>query len=307
MAKIYPVAAIAALLLLFTTGCSKEEMKAQKPVYFNISQMYVNTDYPTEGTSHAKITTVWLVVNGESVGAFELPATPPVILKEGKNDITFYEGITMNGVDASRAIYDALTKIDTVIEYTPSDKEVADTIQFSELSTSYESFKEVVILENFDSQGLRLQATDNSDTTVIKVLKSEKPEECFVNDQKPSENNGNSGVIYTTSSKDIGEVATVDAYTLPGGGSNVYVELNYRCNQPFVVGVIAETSSGIEQTGTVQVNAKEDWNKIYINLVTEVSSYITDADFKIFIYTQHSESLGSTPGYVFLDNMKLIY
>ena len=114
-------------------------------------------------------------------------------------------------------------------------------------------------------------------------------------------------MIYTTSKKDIGEVATVDAYTLPGGGSNVYVELNYRCNQPFVVGVIAETSSGIEQTGTVQVNAKEEWNKIYINLVTEVSSYIFDAEFKVFIYTQHSESLGSTSGYVFLDNMKLIY
>lgn len=290
------------LIIVFITGCSKEDMKAKKPVYFSIPDMYVNTNYSIEGTSHQKITTVWMLVNGKSIGAYELPATPPVILEEGENKIRFYEGINLNGVSASRVIYDGLSFIDTTINYTPDDSPASDTLLFSNLVTRYESFKTIEIVEDFDRQGLSLKRTDRSDTTIIK---SSDPSEYFINPQDPLEDNGKCGVLYTSSSSDLAEVASTEAYALPGSGSNVYLEINYRCNIPFTIGIITESTGGVVQAPTVRVNPKTEWNKIYVNLVTEVSAYPSNDGFKVYFSAEHPDGMES--GYVFLDNIKLVY
>ena len=83
MAKNYSLVAYAALFFIALLSCAKESKEAKKPVYLSIQDMFVNTNYSIEGTSNQKITTVWLEVNGKSIGAFEMPATPPVILNEG--------------------------------------------------------------------------------------------------------------------------------------------------------------------------------------------------------------------------------
>lgn len=305
MAKKYLKTAFVAIFLFTLLSCAKESKEAKKPVYLSIQDMFVNTNYSIEGTSHQQITTVWLEVNGKSIGAFEMPATPPVILNEGSNDIRLYEGITMNGIDASRAIYDRLDYIDLVIDYTPSGKDDSDTIILdrSQLTTNYVSFTQIDILENFDNAGLSFEKTSSSDTTIIKSNDSSK---WFTNPQDPSEDNGKCGVLYTNSKADYAEVATVNSYTLPSGGLNVYLEMNYRSNIPMIIGVIAETTTGdIEQKATLGINPKEDWNKIYVNLVTETSSYFDGTKYKIFIATEHQSGLDT--GYVYLDNLKLLY
>ncbi len=305
MAKKYLHTAIAAILLFALLGCAKESKEAKKPVYFSIQDMFVNTNYSTEGTSHMQITTVWLEVNGKSIGAFEMPATPPVILNEGSNKIRFYEGITMNGIDASRAIYDRLDYIEFSLDYTPSGKEDSDTIVFdrNQLTTNYASFATIDILETFDNAGLSFEKSGDSDTSIVK---NNNPADWFTNPQDPSEDNGRCGSLYTNSKSDYAEIATVNAYSLPSGGLNVYLEMNYQSNIPMIVGVIAETSTGnIEQKATLGINPKEEWNKIYVNLVTETSSYFDGAKFKIFIAAKHQSGLDT--GYVNLDNLKLVY
>lgn len=305
MAKKYLNAAFAVIFLFTLLGCAKESKEAKKPVYLSIQDMFVNTNYSTEGTSHQKITTVWLEINGKSVGAFDMPATPPIILEEGSNTIRLYEGITMNGIDASRAIYDRLDYIEFDTTYTPSGRDVADTMNLykGQRTTKYASFSQIDILETFDNSGLSFEKTNNSDTTIVK---SSNPAEWFTNPQDTSENNGRCGVLYTNSKSKYAEVATINTYSLPSGNLNVYLEMNYRCNIPMIVGVIAETSTGtIEQKATLGINPKEDWNKIYVNLVTETSSYFDDTKFKIFIAAEHQSGLDT--GYVFLDNLKLVY
>ncbi|MDZ7846373.1 MAG: hypothetical protein U5L96_06205 [Owenweeksia sp.] len=101
------------------------------------------------------------------------------------------------------------------------------------------------------------------------------------------------------------EVATVSTYNLPRGGSNVYVEVSYKSNIPFVVGLIANSQSGINQSPTVVVNPKDYWNKIYVNLVTDLTAYAGADNYKIFIGASHESSLDT--GKVFLDNLKLVY
>lgn len=305
MAKNYLKAAFAVLFLFTLFGCAKKSKEAKKPVYIAVPELFVETDYTTEGTSHQQITTVWFEVNGKSIGAFEMPATPPIILNDGTNTIRLYEGITMNGIDASRAIYDRLDYIEFDFDYTPSGKEDSDTIVLtkSQRTTNYASFSQIEILENFDNPGLSLEKTSSSDTNIIK---STNQAEWFTNPQNPSENNGRCGVLYTNSKDNYAEIATINQYELPSGNLNVYLEMNYRSNIPMIVGVIAETTTGtIEQKATLGINPKEDWNKIYVNLVTETSSYFEGTKYKIFIAAEHQSGLDT--GYVYLDNLKLVY
>lgn len=304
MGKKYFFVAIATLLVCSIISCSEEKLRAKKPVYISIPELLVSTTYNIEGTSHQKITTVWMEINNESVGAFEMPANIPVILKEGLNKITIYEGISMNGIGASRAIYDRLKPIEFELEYSPSNSGKADTIVLSEenRTTSYADFANIELLETFDNAGINFEPTDKSDTSIIQ---SKDPSTYFINPTNPSEPNGRCGIMYTTADRPYCEVATISQYNLPGGGSNVYLEMNYKSNIPITVGIFAETTSTIEQKTTLGINPRQDWNKIYVNLVTEVSSFPGDPKFKIFIAASHQSAVDT--GYVYLDNIKLVY
>ncbi len=303
MAKKYSLAAIVVCFLFLFSACSKDK-KAAKPLYLNVSEILVETDYASQGTSNSLITTAWVVLNGDILGAFELPLTIPMIVKEGANNLKVYPGINLNGVSSTRAIYDGYSTIDTVIYYTESAGD-ADTTQLlaGTRTTKYNQFFDINIIENFDGSGLNLEKTSRSDTNAQKTSDST---EIFINWQKPSENNGKAGVLYTTVKDNIAEVTTTGSLQLPIGGVNVYLELNYKCTIPFTIGVISEMPNGQNiQEPTVVISPKSEWNKIYINLVSEISGNTGVSGYKIFFYAKNVS--GMATGEVYLDNIKLVY
>lgn len=304
MAKNYSPAVFAAFVCFGLLSCKKEKYTAQKPVYLSIPHMGVTIESPDQGTSNQKINTVWILANNNLDGVYELPCTVPVLLHEGTNQLSLYEGISLNGVAATRAIYTPLNKINFNLNYTPSGKDHADTIVITpeHRTTTYSPFVSVNVLEDFDGTGYSFQKTSSSDTSFQKVS---DPGQVFINPEDPSENNGKAGVLYTTSKYDFAEVASVNEYPLPQDGSNIFLELNYKCNEPFAVGVIGESPAGTEQRITAYVNPKDNWNKIYINLVTEVTAMANANNFKVFFGVQHSSDVDT--GKVYLDNIKLIY
>ncbi len=305
MAKKYSLAALAALFIVLLSSCSKDR-EAQKPVYISVPKIFLNTDYQTEGTSSNKITTVWIVANGNPVGVFELPCTVPALLNEGNNEITLYPGINLNGITSSRAIYESFEPMEFTLNYSPSGKEVADTMVVDSVNrtTSYMPRFTIDLVEDFDGSGLNLEKTNRSDTNARKTSDSS---EIFINYQNLSENNGSAGVVYVNKSKDFAELATVKSYSLPIGGSNVYLEMNYKCNIPFIVGVISDGLQGTVQQPTLLISPKADWNKIYVNLVTEISSQSSSATHKVFFLIEHRNEYGVDTGKVYLDNLKLVY
>ena len=300
MAKKYSLFAGLILLCLLVSSCSKD-YTAQKPVYISIPDIEVQTNYLEKGTAHSKITSVWMYINGEHQGTYELPCTVPVLLPEGTADITLYPGINLNGTSSARAVYEAYEQINLQYTHTASATANADTFEIPDAQriTSYTETAEVIILENFDDAGTNFEKTPEGNAGVVEAPKSE----AFT---YPSEDNGKAGVLYTTNAKRLAEVASVKTYNLPAGGRNVYLELTYKCNQPFRVGVIANYGSSTPQKQvTAQVNTKESWNKIYVNLVTELTSLSGADNYKIFIGSQHATDQDT--GWVYLDNLKLVY
>ncbi len=304
MAKKYSLAAFAALFIVLFNSCSKD-WEAQKPVYLSVPEILLNTDYVSEGTSNSKVTTVWIYANGDAVGVFELPCVVPAILSEGDNEITMYAGINLNGIAASRAIYEGFEALKFTLNYTPSGKAESDTILIDSANrvTSYTNRVTVNLVETFDGAGLNFEKTSKSDTNLRKTNLSDPDN--YVNPQNPAESNGRAGILYTTKSKDLAEVVSVKALQLPGGGANVYLEMNYKCNVPFIVGVFADVAGSTIQQPTLYITPKSEWNKIYVNLVSEVSSQTNATGYKIYFRADHDDDLDT--GKVFLDNLKLVY
>lgn len=301
MANRYALTALVAAFIIALSSCSTDNYSASRPVYFSVPDFELETNYLDEGTSNSKITTVWIYQDNELQGTYEIPFTVPVIVNEGQtHTYRVFPGINLNGISSSRAIYEFF------------DRQIFDTALPGGLDTfllpveyrrtNYTASSTVTILENFDEAGLNLAATSGSDTNIRKVS---APDLVFQNPQEPSEDNGRCGVLTTSSSLLKAEVASVSTYNLPTNGDNVYLELNYRCNQQFVVGVIANGLSGASQQPTVVINPREEWNKIYINLVTELNANREADNFNIFLGTIHDSQ--NDTGWVYLDNLKLVY
>lgn len=92
-------------------------------------------------------------------------------------------------------------------------------------------------------------------------------------------------------------------FALPGSTGNVYLELDYKSNTEFSVGLIGEDGA---LKPAVTVTPQENWNKIYVQLSNAVNETPVSDKYKVyvkFIKTDKETGIRS----VFLDNIKLIF
>jgi len=83
------------------------------------------------------------------------------------------------------------------------------------------------------------------------------------------------------------------------------LELDYRCDHPFRVGVAVKSGSVIRRFEKMQVNASEEWNKIYIHLTHEINEGNSSDEFGIYI---GALKLGSKETAAFyFDNIKWLH
>ncbi len=277
--------------LLFVTlllsSCEFINPDEEIPSFIKIDAINLTTDYSTEGSASHKITDVWIYVEDDIIGAFELPAIIP-ILKNGKHKITIKPGIQLNGTASTRAIYPFYNSIEKEIDLI--EENITD---LGVLSTTYSSSTQFVWKEDFDQGGISIENTSKSDTTIIKIS---NPSQCF---------EGLSGLISLNSVKRIYEGASNLAYVLPNNESAVFLELNYKTNNAFTVGLFINESSNTVQHPVVVINKSDEWKKIYINFTTVVSREINANDFKVFIGVSKEDDVDSPE--ILIDNIKLLH
>ena len=88
---------------MFST-CSKDKFEATQPVYITVEDFTFTTDPLNQGSNSSNISDAWIYINDDLVGAYELPATIPV-LREGNVELKVFAGIKDNGINASRKRY----------------------------------------------------------------------------------------------------------------------------------------------------------------------------------------------------------
>lgn len=293
MPKSLPLKAVAVALLLFSIfSCNKFEGDQTVPAYIKIDTVVLNTDYYSQGSNSHNITDVWVYVNDQLVGAFELPATIP-ILSRGNQKLEIRPGIKLNGIGGTRVPYPFYQP------YVLKDFNfIEDSIRKINPVTSYYSTVGYAWLEDFEGTSISLAKTTQSDTSIFKTTPINNPE-AFL-----SEFSSYSGIINLTPDKSNFKIASFNAFILPGNGSPVMLELDYKCDRSFGVGMFATISGTVVDIPLVVVNKSDTWNKIYINLGPNISAYTNASNFKVYLESSLSDE--SEAAYYF-DNIKLIY
>lgn len=280
-------------ILLFIVGitffsCSKEDLEAEIPAYISIDKFTFTTDPTTQGTDSENITDAWVFIDDNLVGVYELPANFPV-LKKGNVEIQVFAGIKENGISASRTrylFYSGHTEQITLLEN--------ETVVINPTIT-YTAETKFEWIEDFESAGLTFSYSTGSDTVINKTNT-----DVF--------EGTNSGRAFLTTNMDFIEAISplISGSTIRKSiGTTVFLELNFKTNEPVLVGLLADN----DQAGLVYLNTTEEWKKIYINLTDAINSKPSATNFQVFFGIQETITtpfISANPEF-FLDNIKLVH
>ena len=110
---------------------------------------------------------------------------------------------------------------------------------------------------------------------------------------------GKTSLAAQLASKLNGEIISADSRQVYRG-----MELNYKSNIGFTIGLFVNTGSQQVQQQVLIVNPSKKWNKIYVNFTPTVSDYFGADDFKVFFgFIRNTDE---PKAQVYLDNIKLV-
>lgn len=274
------------VLVLFFYGCNKETLKAPDAFFVKPQNISVSTT-TVHGSSSHKITDLWYYTNNQFQGAYPSGNTLPIV-SSGSTKITVFAGIKNNGISATRQPYVFYESIEI-------DTNVAAGNTFNRNFTfKYKDACKFQWLEDFEgfgtTSGISIIKSTNSDTTYTILNKSINPNadvfegsKCFY--------------FALDANRQVAQFQSTATFSLPKGGAPVYLEINYKCNQSFDIGVY----NGFTYTYVSTVNDSPDWNKIYIQLsagVTLTQASSVGLFFKAVKQVDNPE--------FFIDNIKII-
>ena len=273
-------------LVLLLDSCSLFDPASPTAGYIQIDDISLQTDYLIQGSNSKKITDVWVLIDNKYLGTFPLPAIFPVI-GEGSHKISVKAGILENGISSTRAAYPKYISFDTTVAITASD-----TFKINP-TVSYLAGAHFPQMEDFDDASLTLQTTNVSYAPLFITQQSD-----------PDSYEGNSGKCTLDSTHTVFEIASSTPFVLPLD-IPAYLELNYKCDVDFTIGVFITTLNGIIKTDLISVRATSEWKKIYVTL-SELGAVITEGiDEKIFIHAELGTTLSSAN--LYFDNFKVVY
>ena len=84
----------------------------------------------------------------------------------------------------------------------------------------------------------------------------------------------------------------------------VFLEMNYKSNNEFTVGLLVNGSVS-SQRSILVINPSSSWNKIYINLTPTLSSITSATSFRVFLTAQKNTK--DANGEIYIDNIKLLH
>ncbi len=264
------------LFLVTLISCTKDNTEGV-PSFIKIDSIKLNEEGIT-----SNITDAWVYIDNNKQGIYELPVQFPV-LAEGIKEIKIRPGIKVNGIAANRTYYHFYSSYTEDIELVPGE------VYNINPTTNYKD-NTLFFSEDFQGIGLKIDTTSNSDTDFLIV----------------SENNTNFAYGKLTDSIIDFEIAT-EEIILPKNGSPVFLELDYKANTEFLIGVyVNEPNLNLVITEEMLwVTTKEEWNKIYVNLTPIMNNYNNAETFKIFIKMERDFNILENT--ICFDNIKIVY
>lgn len=268
---------IPAIIIALTLGsCNVINPVEPTPAYLHIPAIELTTDYIDEGSASHSIIDAWVYVDNQVVGVFELPAEFPVL--ETGSTIQVFPGIKQDGISNTRIPYPFYEAYEQQYSLQPA------TVDTLSPSIRYRSGVMFPLKEDFE---IGNDFTEMGVTSVIGDV---------------YEGTKSGFILLDAGIPDF--VAASQPYVLPGNGSRVFLEMDYRNEGVFNVLLLVNTSSGPDIKYVITINPKDDWNKVYIDLTSAVSSNPA-IDYQIVFAGDLPQ--GKSEAAYYWDNIKLVH
>lgn len=254
--------------------------KATLPAFVRIDTIILDsTDYDSVGSVAHKIEYAWLYIDDNLQGVYKLPARVPVI-GSGPKKIKVYAGVSENGFSTQATRY---------IFYNPW--EVNDTLVVGDTLTlqphvKYDNIKAPLFIDFDNNLVLDMDKAQGGGTFQ------------YMYDGLAYEGTGYGYLSLLEGESDL--ICTTKVVNTPKGMLGYFMELNYKNNCDFLVGV----QSGNQTINWLGIKAKDEWNKIYINLTTAVDQ-IPGTNLQLYLVVPQDTTVATQE--VRIDNFKFLY
>jgi len=282
---------ISLLGILLFSQCKTDQ--AMVPGYLHIKSPQFNTKADgTQGYNSYDFKDYWVFESGIFKGSYAIPSEFP-IQKEGKTVIRIGAGIKHSGQNEERMIYPLVKNFIDTVDFKPNQTDTIWPV------FSYQDNAVFKLVEDFDKNGLSLEFNPvfkKDGDTLIKY----NGDDAFVK-------GNNSGKIVLKQDSSILELYSPVLNNMPKF-SPTYLEIDYKNDLPFTIGIYAtEIDGSVKQIPLIVLTPKSQWNKLYLDLETEIAYHPIGTQFRIFLrFSNNLTSPVQNPSVLF-DNLKLIY
>ena len=285
------------ILLALLNSCQIIDKPEEVPSFIYLDSFNFQSS-TSQGSSSNKITDVWVYVDDNLAGMWELPATIPLHYK-GSHKVSLYPGIKKNGASGYRVIYPFYTAYEANIEL------IQDSIIPINPSIQYKSGLSIWV-EDFEDPGIKLFNHSTSDTSMIVV--SNPPYTDLIE--------GNAGAIFMDADNFSSEMRTneLNFNNFPKQlDIPAYIEFDYKCNHEFYIGLLHKDNSVPSYQSmplvtfypTIDDNGISQWNKTYVYIPDGTNFFPSATDFDLYIQVLNPDAKDGIE--IFMDNIKVIY
>lgn len=281
--------------ILFTIGilflCSCEIINPDEgiPAKLAVDNVFFNSEVQ-QGTDSAEISDIWIYVDNDLIGAFEIPFKAP-ILATGNHNVKLRPGVILNGIAATRSINPFYTSVYKTIDFIPGE--------FTTINPKFEYVTGVKFPwnakgeEDFEAGGISI---DSIAGTSAKIFKSNA--EVYQGDY--------SGEISLDQGHKTFRAKSSNSFVLPKGGAYVIMEMNIKNQEtPLYIGMyVLLPGNTVKDASHLMIKSGQNWKKLYINF-TELVSYYPNAISYNVSFKADLGSLDSAK--IFLDNIKIMH
>jgi hypothetical protein len=284
--------ALAAIIIAIAlTGISSCEKMPNDgvPIYLVVDSATVAYDGTAFGSTSARIPDVWATAGAHNLGGYQTPVKIP-ILAQGDVPMVLSAGIFDHGLENYRIQYPF---------YRPDTFTIANAIPghvyYHHPVYHYFSNTQVAFTEEFES-------TTNGGFDKLVSYSSSGPYDSLFE--------GRCGKLVMAATDSTDTIRRINPVAIVTNGRQAYIEMNYKSDVSFEVGIRAINSS----TGAYEDNtysyiffAKQSWTKSYLDVSNIIGYYqgLTPSyNFQLYFITY---KLPGSPGSFYVDNIKLLY
>ena len=277
---------IVLLLIVFcVNSCNLINPTEPVPTYVHVDSFSFTDDTVRMGTNSAKITCVYVYLNNQSIGIFDLPITFPVLL-DNKSKLQLSPGYDFNGlagVPTLQPMYQA---------WSDSISPVPGKTITVKPTSKYLPGVEVKYNVDFESRN-----PFNGATSVGDMARTDVDSLVFEGQW--------AGLVFLGANEDSATNFNSDPDSLQALTPTL-LEINYKSNIPFTIGMYTN-ARGVEAIKYIAgFNAHPGtFNKVYVDLQAFVSTYQGGKFTLLLRAIKEPEHIGK-PGYVAFDNIKIV-